>query len=608
MFNPTSLHRTALAATLTATGFCALAPSVQAQEAVAAGPMRSYSTYHSLGFEWDIAGDTNHNATVGVRYRKMGETTFKPALDLMRIDWQGSTGRNEKTGLSTLGDRPYNMLAGSVMFLQPGTQYEVELTMNDADNSAGFQQVKRVVNIGTRVAPRLNVNARRLYVTPGAKKGNGAEKKPFGTLADAQKAAKPGDIVMLGAGNYGQATLDKAGSVGNPIAYVAAPGVKAQFSQLNVNADNLWIDGLTFRPTDGDKGGLKANDTSSSVVVRGCDFDGFSYSIMLGWEAFNQNWTIVDNTMVGAKEDIEVNQEGGAFKGEGVELSKTTGGHVVAYNRISRVADGISYTKTNCDLFGNDIFDTSDDGIEMDFGYANNRAWKNRISNFHYHGISFQPVNSGPWYFVRNQVVSPRGSAIKFRNTHRFVMVGNTFAAPRFAADYMGHMYNGYTRNNLFLAMPGAQQDIAFSAQERYKGNGKESNTVIPDQWAPDWKTNVDFNGYGLFDQSKGFRFKDQEVVGLSGYKEKSGMDQHSRLVDRNAFFEDYPAVTNPAGQPYPPLFPNGASYAIDNGVVVYNLEEDYYGGGPDLGALEAGLPAPQYGPRNGYKLGDPLF
>jgi hypothetical protein len=63
---------------------------------------------------------------------------------------------------------------------------------------------------------------------------------------------------------------------------------------------------------------------------------------------------------------------------------------VVAFNTISRVADGISYPHSNCDIYGNDIFGTSDDGIEFDYGETNVRCWGNRISNPKNNGISLQ--------------------------------------------------------------------------------------------------------------------------------------------------------------------------------------------------------------------------
>jgi hypothetical protein len=40
------------------------------------------------------------------------------------------------------------------------------------------------------------------------------------------------------------------------------------------------------------------------------------------------------------------------------------------------------------------------------------------------------------------------------------------------------------------------------------------------------------------------------------------------------------------------------ASAAVDAGVVIPTVNEDFTGSAPDLGALETGKPAPHYGPR----------
>ncbi len=117
---------------------------------------------------------------------------------------------------------------------------------------------------------------------------------------------------------------------------------------------------------------------------------------------------ITDNVIQG---DI-INFTSGVFGGEGIELEHSNG-HVVAYNRISNTADGVSYPGKNCDIFRNEIFNVSDDGIEFDYGYANNRAWENRITTANNNGISFQPMYSAPEYVIRNQVIVIRRRCFK---------------------------------------------------------------------------------------------------------------------------------------------------------------------------------------------------
>src|SRR5204863_4287664 len=87
------------------------------QPASAPGELKSYSTLHSLGFEWDLGqSDTDHDATCRVAYRRSDETMWHDALPLFRVDYAGwYQDRSARAA--------YNMLAGSVMFLRPGTEY-----------------------------------------------------------------------------------------------------------------------------------------------------------------------------------------------------------------------------------------------------------------------------------------------------------------------------------------------------------------------------------------------------------------------------------------------------------------------------------------------------
>jgi hypothetical protein len=48
-----------------------------------------HPTLRNLGFEWQIRGDANRNATVAVSFRAVGTSDWRPALPLVRIG--GST-------------------------------------------------------------------------------------------------------------------------------------------------------------------------------------------------------------------------------------------------------------------------------------------------------------------------------------------------------------------------------------------------------------------------------------------------------------------------------------------------------------------------------------
>ena len=89
------------------------------------------------------------------------------------------------------------LFAGSVLLLEPGTAYELRLTLKDPDGGSATRSLKS----RTRSEPRVSPRARRRYVVPGSGGGTGTERDPFRGLEAAQKAAAPGDLFLLGPGS-----------------------------------------------------------------------------------------------------------------------------------------------------------------------------------------------------------------------------------------------------------------------------------------------------------------------------------------------------------------------------------------------------------------------
>lgn len=571
-------------------------PCAAADEAVQPDTLRSYATLHSLGFEYDLRGDVDHDASCAVRYRPTGIANWIPALALFRIDYDGYYA-------GTRADRAYNMLAGSIFFLEPGTTYEVELTLHDPDGGGE----RRVVEVGTRAEPTVPVTA-ALYVHADTASGDGSRQRPL-SMALALSAAKPGSVFRLLPGHYGQVSLTGSGEAGAPIAWLGPSAVSASssdaddavFERLQVSASHVWIEGFAFDrgqawPDSVTRGGLRGIGPATDIVVRGNRFRNYHYSIWLQAEC--RAWVISDNTIVGFK-DIE--QEGNAsFSGEGIELQHSSD-HTVAYNSISQVADGISYAHRNVDIFGNDIFDTSDDGLEPDYGYANLRMWGNRIANVQHFAFSFQGMYCGPWYFLRNQVTTARGGLFKFRTTDRIVFVNNTLVAAHFGDDLIHHLLQGLVRNNLFIRDGREQSRQPWWARRRYEGQGKERGYFTLDWTAPTAHTDWDYSGYDLRarDGSPGvFHWFGVNHSSVEDLAAAVGIETHGRHVERQRIFADYLPPTHPARLPPPVLSLRQQGAAVDAGAPVANLADRFQGPAPDLGAFEFGGPAPHFGPR----------
>jgi len=517
------------------------------------GELRSYGTIHSIGIEWDISGDENHNAVCQVQYRVQGASGWKQALPLFRVDFNGS-----------------DMLAGSIFFLDPDTSYEIQLDLSDPDGGSDSQ----VVTVATRAAPTMPTSGGTFHIAPGTGGGDGSESNPFQGIAEAQAAAQPGDIFLLHAGNYGsgEVLFDEPGAAGDYIVWKSAGDGEAVLDNVRIAADHIWLEGLKIVADDY---GLRTYDAPDDIVITRNTFTGCHYCIYLNHGG--ENWYIADNTIVG-----DTLPTSGSFDGEGIELWHTSG-HVVAHNSISHVADGISYPHHNCDIYGNDIFDVSDDGIEPDYGYANVRIWGNRISNAYHNGISFQPMNGAPWYILRNQVAAPTESALKFRDSvDRALIAHNTFVGWQGVQKYGAqHLLSVQSNNNLWISV------TDWYAWENGSGG------------TPDWRTNLDYDGFDWGDNVYAFKWGSR-YPDLASFTSATGLESHGIHVDKDTCFEtfDVPSAP-PAAMPIQFMTLNPGCDAVDAGVVLSNINDDFAGIAPDLGAYEVGASLPHYGPRD---------
>ena len=123
-----------------------------------------HPTLRNLGFEWAIRGDANRNATVSVQFRAVGESGWRQALPLVRIGGEHVYRLRENLDY-TVPDG----FAGSILNLQPGTEYECRLELSDPDGTSG--QTAHTVRVKTRSEPQPSKEGRTLHVYPSDYKG-----------------------------------------------------------------------------------------------------------------------------------------------------------------------------------------------------------------------------------------------------------------------------------------------------------------------------------------------------------------------------------------------------------------------------------------------------
>jgi hypothetical protein len=88
----------------------------------------------------------------------------------------------------------------------------------------------------------------------------------------------------------------------------------------------------------------------------------------------------------------------------------------------------------------------------------------------------------------------------------------------------------------------------------------------------------------------------------LGDYSRETGQDRHSVLLDYDVFVNArMPDKSDPQRLYNPDDFDfrlKPGSAAVDAGVLLPTINDDYEGRMPDLGAYELGRPVPHYGPR----------
>src|ERR1700692_4702167 len=128
-------------------------------------------TLINLGFEWLVEGDDNHNARVDVSYRKQGETQGKPGLPLLRLH-----GERIYQNQGVFDVISPNMFAGSILDLEPDTEYEARFIMSDPDGVVGPNgSATKTVTVRTRPEPKPFAGGRVFHVYPPDYKGTKIE-------------------------------------------------------------------------------------------------------------------------------------------------------------------------------------------------------------------------------------------------------------------------------------------------------------------------------------------------------------------------------------------------------------------------------------------------
>jgi len=617
-------------------------------------------TLKSLGFEWKIAGDDNRNAAVQVSYRVKGESKWRAALPMMRMGGEKVTGPKPH-----FGERNYytfvapNMFAGSILNLQPDTEYECRFVLSDADGVSGKSE--QIVTVRTRGVPHAATGGHVYHVYPFGYKGTMQQPGFIGLMTAYYLGSdesdhsnvmpprvQPGDVILLHAGTYkdqrfvyggfdasvpaygtpfdGTYYLTQSGTPDKPIVIKAAGDGEVIFdgdgahNLFNLEAANYnYFDGITVRNTNvAFLLGIKNIVGSSGFALTHSRVEDVGRVVQEDW-AGSKDIYIADNVFIGRHDPLHItswNHPEAFAKFPGFPALTTSEyavkvygqGIVVARNYVANFHDAIDIATfgdpsdkpeeqaSSIDFYGNDMFNMSDNCIELDGGVHNVRAFENRCVNATGGAFSTQPVFGGPAYIYRNlSYNSTTGGFLKLLDTPSGVLVyQNTFIGQ---GQMLGPISNVHFRNNLFVGDSWSvpvfdMKTYTNESSSDYNGFGPNPKARFNFGWSsPDFATASDYT----------HPLVRRQFANLADYQKASGQDRHSIVVDLNVFRNVGPADQSNARQILLPenfdftLKPRSA--AIDKGVELPTITDGYAGRAPDLGAYEFGQPVPHYGP-----------
>ncbi|HXW61357.1 MAG TPA: hypothetical protein VEJ45_02080 [Candidatus Acidoferrales bacterium] len=556
-------------------------------------------TLVSLGFEWRVLGDDNRNARVEVTYRKKGEQDWHKALPLLRLQHESVAGGTPREGAGHYFTyRAPNMFAGSILNLEPGTEYECHFVLSDPDGVHG--KAERMVVVSTRKEPQPAEGGRIYHVYPFGYQGTKQEPAFTGLLAAYYLGAdhsdhsnalparvQPGDIILVHAGIYqdhrfvyggfdrtiaaygtpfdGTYYLTKSGTPDKPIVIKAAGDGEVIFdgdgcqNLFNLMAGNYnYFEGITVRNTNvAFLLGIKNIAGSSGFTLKHSRVENVGRAVQDDWSG-SKDFYIADNVFIGRHDPNKLQSwwtpaVWGKFPGYPALITseyaiKIYGqGHVVAYNYVANWHDGIDIaTYGDPDGTPEELRDRVP--ISIDF-------YNNDIYNMADNCIEADGGAHNIRVF-RNRCFNSAGGALSAQPT---------FGGPLYF--YQNLVYNTTTGGPLKLIDTPAgvlvYQNTLFG-QGRLMGPASNvhflNNLILADGWADPVLNLRTFTNYSTSDYN-GFRpnlnvddsfewnsprfdvvadYEGQLVTrhfpSLGKYREETKQEQHSVLVDYAVF------------------------------------------------------------------------
>lgn len=510
-------------------------------------------TFHCIGVYWSPQ-DGHSDNICQVHYRSVGSTDWKEALPL----WYDDRG---------VGGYPAGY-RGSIVNLDPGTTYEIELSLYHTGTTEIF--TARTWSADFPIAQTVYLPA-------------GTTHRPL----EITESGSPDGYILYTHPEGRSSTIDVSNQ---------------EDSCIYVSASYIIIRGLTLR--DASIHGIRILNNVHDVVIEECDISGWG-RLQEGEWGYNNDAAVFSNSSNIERIIIQRNKlhHPRSDTNSHLEPARTipssphllgpqaivlkprnerAGNYVIRYNEIYSDEDhyyndcmGETYNFSyhgfpirDTDIYGNYVANCWGTGIEAEGANCNVRIWGNYITRTA-HKISTQSVSVGPLYIWRNVCgisrVGPNDyygwRAFKAGNVHgwgggKTYIFHNTILQPPPPDQGSSGGVNAQDAN---LTHTTTRNNILHISNERYDS--------ICD---PHRNATNDFD-YDLFNGNI-VAYRGAEPHGIKGVP----------IYDRHN------------GEGEFALDPSSPGY--DAGVVIPNFNDHYYGIAPDIGAHEAGNPPMEFG------------
>ena len=506
-------------------------------------------TARGITLDWAVGGDADADARTALRYRVAGATGWTEGLPLRRVP-----------AGSNVGFSWDNRVSGSLFDTRPGTTYDVQVELEDADGGCAV----RSLTVTTPKIPAVPANGRLRTTGPGR-------------LNRVLAKAQPGDIVELKKGTYSGFSVPNNGTQARPIVIRRKSGKVVVNGEIGLyDRRYVQVRGLVVH------GRIRANGSTGVAIVGNRisgDREGGIQVALHSRRAYIAKNVVRGptrwrNRSVGANGDNT---------GEGILV--TGPGHVIERNTasgwrdcISTLEDGEAWRQFSIDIRANRLTHCADDAIEADFCFHNCRVVDNLIRSS-FVALSSQPSLGGPTYFLRNRAYGILYAPFKlYRGSIGDVLLFNTMVKHGDAFNvYAGMPHRRqYSRNNLFLGGPGGT----------YGGYSGGTGLVL--SLADDRGSSYDYDGFGT--AAGRFRgvFRDRSFTGLAGLRSKT-TEKHGVRVGFGVFSTRMRYPGRPfAAYSVPDFTLRPGSAAVRAGVYLPGLGLSP-GRAPDLGAVQLG-------------------